>query len=195
MKKTGFVVGIATLVAGMSAAVLAQQPAMGVQAGPVDGTQISLTGCIVKGSGGFVLSDPTKGLTVVSATITPGTTGTMAPPTAAEAKVPEERLIYWLTDEGNKLEPHVGHRVEVTGRIDGDIDAGNIEIEREAGMIELEVSAHGEKVTVKLPDTAAGNATATGTTGTAAVDKPKDLPFKVRKLEVQSVKMLAARCR
>ena len=73
-------------------------------------------------------------------------------------------MIYWLDDDDD-LEEHAGRRVEVRGEIEGDIDAGEIEVERENSMIELEIKAKGETITVKLPDTAATIPTAVGTSG------------------------------
>jgi hypothetical protein len=157
-----------------------------------DDDDVTLTGCVVKGDGGYVLTD------VVSATSDPhtGHPAHAATPTATGgvpadvARAIAARTLYWLEDD-EEVEKFAGQRVEVKGDLEGDIDKGKVSIEREQGMVELEFKSEDERtITVKLPDLPA----AIGTTG-AVTDREKDHDFIVRKLDVESVKMIAATCR
>jgi hypothetical protein len=185
---------------GLGTSVAAQQAAVGTTPVPTgDGKEVAITGCVVKGDDGYVLSSVGEAVTVqttrtsVGAAGTTTTTTTTTTPASPVIPSADQRFIYWLDDDDNLIAEHAGQRVEVIGKIEGDIDRGEIEVERENDMIELEIKAKGEKITVKLPDTPAANATATGTSG-AVTDKPKDIPFKVRKFDVKKVKKLAATC-
>ena len=60
-------------------------------------------------------------------------------------------------------------------------------------LVELEIKAKGDKITIKLPDSPVANQTPAGTSG-AVTDRPQDVPFVVRKLDVKSVKRLADTC-
>jgi hypothetical protein len=187
------------LALGLGSAVAAQSAAVGVAPTRTDDKEVTLTGCVVKGDGGYVLSGIGPGFTIETTRTTVGaagstttTTTTSATPGSPVIPSPERRVIYWLDDDDD-LEEHAGRRVEVRGEIEGDIDAGEIEVEREDGMIELEIKAKGETITVKLPETAASNPTAVGTSGTVT-DRPQDVPFFVRKVDVKSVKRLADSC-
>jgi hypothetical protein len=193
--------GAAALALAFGGSVAAQQAAVGTTPVPTgDGKEVAITGCVVKGDNGYVLSSVGEAVTVQTSRTTVGTSGTTTTtttttttPSAAVIPPSDQRYIYWLDDDDDLLEQHAGQRVEVTGKIEGDIDRGEIEVERENNMIELEIKAKGEKITVKLPDTPATNATATGTSG-VVTDRPQDIPFKVRKFDVKNVKMLASSC-
>jgi hypothetical protein len=187
------------LALGLGTTVAAQQAAVGTSAVPVgNDKEVQITGCVVKGDDGYVVSSIGEAVTVQTSRTTVGTSGTTTTTTTtttpATPIIPaaDQRVIYWLDDDDDLIQEHAGQRVEVIGKIEGDIDRGEIEIERENDMIELEIKAKGEKITVKLPDTPAANATPTGTSG--VTDEPKDIPFKVRKFDVKSVKMLASTC-
>jgi hypothetical protein len=196
-----YICAIAALALGLGSGVAAQQTAaVGGQPVPTgDDKEVTLTGCVVKGEGGYVLSTVGEGFTVQSSRTTVGTTGTTTTTTTTTTTAatpvippPNQRFLYWLDDDDDEVAKHAGQRVEVTGEIEGDIERGEIEVERENNMIELEIKAKGEKITVKLPDTPATN-TAVGTSG-IVTDEPKDIPFKVRKFDVKSVKVVAGSC-
>ena len=185
---------------GLGSSVAAQQAAVGTAPVPTgDDKEVAITGCVVKGDNGYVLSSIGEAVTVQTTRTTVGSSGTVTSTTTtrtpAAPVIPpsDQRFIYWLDDDDNLIEEHAGQRVEVIGKLEGDIDRGEIEVERENNMIELEIKAKREKITVKLPDTPEANATPTGTSG-MVTDKPKDIPFKVRKFDVKKVKTLAATC-
>lgn len=188
------------LVLWLGGTVAAQQAAVGTTPVPTgDDKEVMITGCVIKGEDGYVLSMVGEAVTVQTSRTTVGTSGTTTTTTTtttpATPVVPPagQRYIYWLDDDDDLLEKHAGQRVEVRGEIEGDIERGEIEIERENNMIELEIRAKGEKITVKLPDTPAANNTAVGTSG-MVTDEPQDIPFKVRKFDVESVKAIASSC-
>lgn len=183
------------LAVALASGVAAQSAAVGVSPVRTDGNELTLVGCVVKGDGGYVLSGIGPGFTMETTRTTVGTAGTTSTTTTTTTTPgspvvppPERRIIYWLDDDDD-LEDHAGRRVELKGKIEGDIDAGEIEIERENGMIELEIKAKGDRITVKLPESAA----AVGTSGTVS-DRPTDIPFFVRKVDVKSIKRLADSC-
>ena len=62
------------------------------------------------------------------------------------------RILYWLDDDDDAVAKLMGQLIEVTGEIEGDIKRGEIDAERENGMIELEINAAGRKANVKLAD-------------------------------------------
>lgn len=188
-----------TLALALGSVAAAQSAAVGVSPVRADDKNITLIGCVVKGDGGYVLSGIGPGFTMETTRTTVGTAGsttttttTTATPGSAVIPSPERRVIYWLDDDDD-LEEHAGRRVEVRGEIEGDIDAGEIEIEREDGMIELEIKAKGETITVKLPDSPVTDRGAVGTSG-SVTDRPRDIPFFVRKVDVKSIKRLADSC-
>jgi hypothetical protein len=188
-------IGLAAgLAVALGTATAAQQAAVGAREVARDGDEVTLVGCVVKGEGGFVLSGAGQGFVVETSRTTVGTSGTTTTTTTSPAAaVPPagSRIIYWLDidDDDDELENHAGRRVEMKGKVEGDVDRGEIEVERENDMIELEIKAKGEKITIKLPDTPAAPPNAG-----AVTDRPKDVPFVVRKLDVKSVKRMADTC-
>jgi hypothetical protein len=171
---------------GMAAA-LALVVATGAVPAAAD-KDVRLVGCVVKADNGYVLTNVKA---VTDAPETAGATGTANPAQAPTSAV-LSRTFYWL-EEDDDLKDHVGHRVEVAGELE-DVDRGQISVEREGGMIELEFKVEGDKkVTVKVPDTPAAAATApVGTSG--VTDRERDLDVVVKKLDVKSVKMIASTC-
>ena len=128
---------------------------------------VTITGCAVKGSGdgdGFLLAN---------------TTDPAAP-----------RILFWLDDDDDEVQKLMGQLVEVTGEVEGDVKRGEIEVEREGGMIELEIKAAGRKANVKLADVPS----ALGTAGSVK-DREVELPYVVRKLDVKSAKSIAPTCK
>jgi hypothetical protein len=100
------------------------------------------------------------------------------------------RILYWLDDDDHEVAKLMGQLIEVTGEVEGDVKRGEIEIERENGMVELEIKADGRKANVKLADVPS----AVGTSGSVK-DREVELPYLVRKLDVQSAKSIAPSCR
>ena len=152
--------------------------------------KVTLTGCAVKGNGdgdGFLLANSVEQTT--RTTTTPGPTGSTVNSTTT-SEMRSARILYWLDDDDDEVAKLMGQLVEVTGEVEGDVKRGEIQIERENGMIELEIKADGRKANVKLADVPS----AIGTSGSVK-DREVELPYVVRKLDVKSAKSLAPSCR
>jgi hypothetical protein len=158
-----------------------------------DGTQdskVTLTGCAVKGTGdsdGFLLANSVERTT--RTTITPDAAGATVDSTTWKELGPA-RVLYWLDDDDDVVENMMGQLVEITGEVEGDVERGEIDIEREDGMIELEINADGRKANIKLEDvpSAIGRPRSVG-------DREEELPYVVRKLDVKSARSIAPTCR
>jgi hypothetical protein len=154
-----------------------------------DDKKVTVTGCAVKGDGdgdGFLLANTVEQTT--RTTTSPGTTGATVSSTTS-TQMGASRVLYWLDDDDDVVDAHMGHKVEITGELEGDVEDGKIEIERENGTVELEIDADGRKATVRLTDVPS----AVGTAGSVDDDE-KELKYQVRKLDVKSVRMIAATC-
>ena len=90
----------------------------------------------------------------------------------------DPNVIYWLSSP-DKLKAHVGHQVEVTGKLDDDVK--ETKVKEKDGKVALKKGS--KKVEVPEASTA-GNAA--GTPGTRRT---------TYKVEVASVKMLSASCK
>ena len=151
-----------------------------------EGKDVTITGCVVKGDGGYVLANVPDAVDSTTAAARAG--GLPSAPQPRGAVLPG-RVLYWLDDDEDLAE-HAGQRVEVKGNLKGDIEAGRISAEREGGLVELEFKVNGERtVTVKVPDVPAS----VGTAGSVG-DKEVDVHYIVRKVDVDSIKMLASVC-
>ena len=132
---------------------------------------ITLTGCVTAGE-----KANTYMLTHVSTSVTPlpvGTSGT----TAAGMAAP----FYWL-DSAGKLKGHAGHRVEVIGMLDDDIDKTTSE--RKGGKVVVKTEG-GRRV--EVPESTSSAAAA----GAPISGETKRLSYKVK---VKSVRMLGGGC-
>lgn len=173
---------VLSFVLGISGVSAAQQQTVPVE--PRD-RNITITGCVVKGDdGGFLLTNVLQQTTTSTTLTTP--TGTAAVTTATTRPA---RMLYWLDDD-DELEGHSGHKVEVTGELEGEIAKGEIEIEREKGMVKVEAKSDGKKVVARFAEVPA----AIGTSGVVG-DKEIEIDYLVRKIDVKSVRMLADNCR
>jgi len=127
---------------------------------------VTLTGCVTAGT-----AHNTYMLTDVQRTdVAVGTSG--APDTAA---------VYWL-NQPDKFKSHVGHKVEIVGMLDDDVD--KTKVKTKDGKVELKTERT-KKVEVPEGSAAAASATA------AAPGEIKVPSFKVK---VQSVRLLADTC-
>ena len=184
MKKMGLVASIgmamalhATSATSQSVATATPQPSNG------DNKEVTITGCVVKGDVGYVLTNVAQ--ETAAAAVAAGTPSTPQP----AGTVMPGRVIYWLEDDDD-LAKHAGQKVEVRGELEGDATTGKISAEREGGLVELEFKVAGEKkVTVLVPSVPP----TVGTSGSVG-DKERDIAYIVRKIDVDSVKMLMSTC-
>jgi hypothetical protein len=170
-------------------ALAASNPSVGAKAAAAQNEKVTLTGCAVKGSGdgdGFLLANAVEQTT--RTTTTHGAEGSTVSSTSSKEMKPS-RVLYWLDDDDDEVAKLMGQLVEITGEVEGDVKKGEIEVERENGMIELEIKADGRKANVKLPDVPS----AVATSGSVK-DHEVELPYMVRKLDVKSAKSIAPSC-
>ena len=143
---------------------------------------VTLTGCVVKGEGGYLLTNV--------ANTTPGSTVATPPAGTLTAVTRASQVLYWLDDD-DELGNHTGRRVEIAGEIEAEIEKGEIEIERmDNGMIKLQAKYDGKTVTALLASVPA----TVGTAG-AAGDKEVEIDYIVRRVGVKSVRKIADSCR
>lgn len=183
MKQMGLAAALSASVS-VAAAVTAVQAAGRVA--PVESSgqkkEVTITGCVVKGDGGYVLTNVAS--ETEAAALAAGAPSTPQPPGA----VLPARVLYWVDDDDD-LEDHAGHKVEVRGELEGEVEKGTISAEREGGVVELEFKVDGKKVAIKVPDVPP----AIGTSGKVG-DKEVDFPYVVRRIDVKSVKTITSTC-
>jgi hypothetical protein len=141
---------------------------------------VKLTGCLIRGSndGGYLLVNAPAGTPAAStdaSSRTPGSVGT----TGAFANV-----FYWL-DTDDFLQPHVGHYVEIEGDLKGDIDSGQMKLERKAEWTEIEVKSDGRTMKAQVPNASV----------VAGPDDKLKVALLVRRVDADKLTMLAANCR
>ena len=100
-------------------------------------------------------------------------------------------VIYWLSSESVKMmRGHVNHKVEVSGIIT-DVSTGTVRVRQDPGRDgrdnKVEVAARGKEVTGKTEKPVMD-----GPQSTVKSDETKVLP--VRRIKVDTVKMIAATC-
>jgi len=150
---------------------------------------VSVTGCLSKSADGkFMLTNArvdnpagatstTTGTTGTTPTSTPGTTTTTAANAAAMS---------WALMGGSDLDKHVGHKIQVTGKTAWDSTM--------AGRTPDSTSAAAGTTPPPAAGTAAGTTGTSGTSSTAAAEAARKDTGAEPRLDVQSVKMIAASC-
>ena len=148
----------------------------------VDDGHVKLTGCLVKGERGdhgyLITNLPSEPSSTSSAgvNVVPGAVGT----TGAHSTI-----FYWLDDDDD-LERHVGHRVEIEGRVKGDLKPGEIKLERKDNWTEVTVKSDGRSMKATVPNASLFPA--------STQDKDRKVTALVRRVDVDHVRMVAARC-
>jgi hypothetical protein len=166
--------------------------------------EVTLTGCIIRGDEdgqGYLLTN------VLPASIDQSTRAAAAQATGDAAtagtsgNLPgSSTVIYWLDDleDDDDLPNYAGRRVEVRGELEGDIDRGEMEIEREGDWVEIDIKSDGKEVKTRIPYVSVmpnANAGAVGTSGGMKDDEDIELNINVRKLDVKDVKVIAGTCK
>lgn len=140
---------------------------------------IRLSGCLVRGQDG-------KGYLMTNvpgeaawqrpgdAIVIPGPVGTSGTVTS---------ILYWL-EKKDGLDNHVGHYIEIEGKLQGDLRDGQIKITPKDEWTEVEVEADGKSLKARVPRSVL-----------IIPDKgDRKLDVLVRRVEPQRVRMLAAVC-
>jgi hypothetical protein len=143
---------------------------------------LKLTGCLIRGEGdlgGYLLTnapDDPAWLKTDNHKVAPSAVGTTGGFTT---------VFYWLY--GNKeLTAHVGQRVEIDGRVQGDIRDGEIKTHRKDQWTEVELKLNGRSMKARVPN-------ASFMFASDADDKHKS-EVLVRRVNVDHVKMIGAGC-
>jgi hypothetical protein len=172
-----------TVAALCACALAAAAPVPGaLAAGGLDDNDVTLKGCLAKGEGdgaGYLLTntmaDPALRQSA-DAKIEPSSVGT----TGGFASV-----FYWL-DGNDDLKKNIGHEVEITGELKGDLKEGEIKLDRKDTWTEMTVKADGRTMKANVP-----NASVFAAPGQ---DPDRKADVLVRKVDVEKVRMLAAGC-
>jgi hypothetical protein len=167
-----------TLMIGLLAATVAEMNTSVQAVGA--GEKIKLNGCLVKAEGddGYLItnlpSEPASSSADRNVTTSAiGTSGGFS------------TVFYWLRNEDD-LKKHVGHRVEIEGELKGDIKEGEIKLDRKDNWTELEVKSGGDEMKAKVPNAYLFP--------DPTRDKDRKISTLVRKVDVDQVKMLSAKC-
>jgi hypothetical protein len=162
----------------MLTAALALMPAAATAADD----KVTLSGCLVRGDGDgnpYLLTNAPSQPALNSAAapaVAPGGVGT-----SGEFAT----VFYWL-DGDDRLKDHVGHRVEIEGDLKGDVNDGEIKMDRKDNWTELTVKADGREMKARVPNQSV----------TAAPGKSDDQKgsVRVRRVDVEHIKMMSAAC-
>ena len=142
---------------------------------------VTLQGCLIKGDGdgGYLLSNaPAEPAWQRSgdARIQPDAVGTSGG---------FESIFYWLDDD-DALGENVGRRVEIVGEVEGELDDGEIELDRKENWTEMTVKSDGKRMKANVPNSSV--APPPGDKG------DRKLRVLVRKVDVEKVRMLGPTC-
>ena len=140
---------------------------------------IKLSGCLVRGQDGdgYLLTNVPGDAAWQrpgDAIISPGPVGTSG--TVAS-------ILYWL-EKKDDLNDHVGHYVEIEGKLQGDLKDGQIKVKPKDQWTEVEIEADGKSMKAQVPRSV------------LIIPDQGDskLDVLVRRVEPQRVRMLAAVC-
>jgi len=147
---------------------------------------IRMSGCLVRGQDG-------KGYLMTNvpgeaawqrpgdAIVIPGPVGTSGTVTS---------ILYWL-EKKEGLDDHVGHFIEIEGKLQGDLQDGEIKVTPKGEWTEIEVEAGGKSLKAQVPR----SVLVIPDKGERKPDQgDRKLDVLVRRVEPQRVRMLAAVC-
>ena len=156
---------------------------------------VTITGCLSRGADGKYMLTNARVDNPMGTSTTTGTTGTTSAPTttpgtttATGTTAANAAAMSWALMGGTDLDKHVGHKIQVTGRTgwDSTMDHGRTP--------DTSAAAAGTRAGTTA-GTAAGTTGTSGTTTTATVEEMrKDMRADQPRLDVQTVKMIAASC-
>jgi len=146
---------------------------------------VSVTGCLAKGADGrFVLNNARLDDQMSSSTSAGSTSSTTAGTTSATGAPASKTTMpatTWMLGGGTDLDKHVGHKIQVTGKTSWDGSTPG--------------ATAGSTSTTGTPTTAGTTGSATPTTsGEQRSSTESDKSANQPRLDVQSIKMIAASC-
>ena len=168
---------------GLATVAVAQDPGRD----SVKGSLMTINGCVVTGKeDSFVLTHVEE----ISGPTSTGPNATLDAMAGLKGGAPG--VINWLSSDSVKLmRGHLGHKVQVTGRIT-DVSAGTVTLTQEPGKIgpdnSVKVEARDKESSGKTDEPVV-----TGPVSTGKAEETQKLP--VRRIKVDTVKMLAPTCR
>jgi hypothetical protein len=143
---------------------------------------IKLSGCLVRGEdgGGYLLTNAPGESVWDKARDVPiepgpaGTTGRMG------------SVFYWLDNNGD-LKEHIGHQVDIEGELKGDLNEGQIKVDRKANWTEMEVKSGERTLKARVPQSLF-------VYPASSRDSNPKVNVLVRKVDVKKISMRAASC-
>ena len=148
--------------------------------GTVGADEIKLSGCLVRGQDG-------EGYLMINV---PGDAAWQRPGDAIVAPGPVgtsgivASILYWL-EKKDGLDDHVGHHIEIEGRLQGELQDGHLTVTPKEQWNEIEVEADGKTLKARVPRTVL----------IIPDNGDRKLDVLVRRVEPRGVRMLAAECR
>ncbi len=141
---------------------------------------IKLSGCLVRGHDGegYLLTNvPGEAAwqRAADATVLPGPVGTSGTVSS---------ILYWLGKKDG-LDDHVGHHVEIEGKVLGNLQDGQIKVQPRDQWTEVEVESAGKSLKARVPRSVLIIPAKKG---------DQKLDVLVRRVEPQRLRMLAAVC-
>jgi hypothetical protein len=143
---------------------------------------VTLKGCLVKGEGDGA------GYLLTNAVGMPGwqrSDNSKIEPSAVGTTGGVESVFYWLDDDDD-LDKNVGHQVEITGELEGELKDGQIELDRKDAWTEMTVKADGRTMKANVPNASMYPA--------PREDHDRKARVLVRRVDVSKVTMLEASC-
>jgi hypothetical protein len=158
--------------------------------------EVTVTGCVIKGEDeGYVLTNVVPAsIDVANRTTDSGqATGTTSATTAGAS-----RVIYWLEnlEDDDDVPDYAGRRVEIRGELEGEVEKGAMEIERDGDWVKIKIEKDGEDdVETRLPLSVFLSADGPiGTSGTLDDDEDVELNVNVRRLDVKDARVVTGTC-
>ena len=144
-----------------------------------DDKEIRLSGCLVRGQDGegyLITNVPGEAAwqRPGDATVVPGPVGTSGTVST---------IFYWL-DKRAGLDDHVGHEIEIEGKLRGDLKDGRIRIEPQGEWSDVAIEADGQTLKAKVPRSLL----------VVPSGSDRRVDVLVRRVEPQKVRMLSAVC-
>jgi hypothetical protein len=140
---------------------------------------IRLSGCLIRahdGDGYLITNVPGEVAwqRTGDAIVVPGPVGTSGTVSS---------ILYWL-EKSDRLNDHVGHHVEIEGKLQGDLEDGQIKVMPKARWTEVEIEADGRSMKAQVPPSV------------LMIPEKDDqkLDVLVRRVEPQRLRMIAAVC-